>query len=794
MWKFLNLKMRACFMCAILTFVSAIGLSAATVAQPPDSFVDLQTFSPAETDELTFNIHNGVSKIGDVPNVHGPVLDVCNGSSQCVSGYPGVAIELPQDGKLNFSLTTNITTPNAPMSHCMDESSWTDSDGWTSKYSLANIHTHGLLIKPYVLHGATPAQNVYGDYVFDCVTGKTGFVADGNSHVIGNTITYKDDLAEHALPDSTFSFKQPFGTNWFHPHVHGIAKAQVSLGMAGMIMAGKPEENLCLSVDPVTEHCNINKSNPLWVKTRVRKLLLKDAQLIHTGGDAGIWYNNADQDPGFCKGNETDGSNIGECLPVNPAGMKTLNDVLVDGPPTNPAMTDFSPRWMFTINGQRYPDLNFDKDHPYQLLRLQNASANITYRLSLRRSFSDETVAAPYAFSPTFEVLSMDGAGYNVTASGDAPVVNARELLLMPGSRADILLDSATLCPGSCTSPMAFQLVSAAYQAGYAPSDADTWPQVALAKISVPSAGNPLTAYAVKQRPLSAFMAAAEKKVSVQQIQDSCRLANIPASAYKLKLADGEKRRVYFGIYKGTAIDGSDVEDFVLGASIIKADNSETDLSGNPIDTAHPVRLHTMSMNDELSDLCVEHGQTEIWQLVNISNEVHNFHIHQLKYTIVRDATENPVWRIQSALDQQTLPDGLVMKAGEAELRHDTIVVPRGRTECSSSLTPVQPLPEEGERAYILSHTPFQVPDDPSRDDSRFVNGQCDGSGRIASAPNPSGSPYLDVSGMIELRIPFGGTQLSETNSVPPRFVYHCHILEHEDKGMMASITVLSPH
>jgi FtsP/CotA-like multicopper oxidase with cupredoxin domain len=25
------------------------------------------------------------------------------------------------------------------------------------------------------------------------------------------------------------------------------------------------------------------------------------------------------------------------------------------------------------------------------------------------------------------------------------------------------------------------------------------------------------------------------------------------------------------------------------------------------------------------------------------------------------------------------------------------------------------------------------------------------------------------------------------------KFVYHCHILEHEDKGMMAGITVIDP-
>ena len=46
---------------------------------------------------------------------------------------------------------------------------------------------------------------------------------------------------------------------------------------------------------------------------------------------------------------------------------------------------------------------------------------------------------------------------------------------------------------------------------------------------------------------------------------------------------------------------------------------------------------------------------------------------------------------------------------------------------------------------------------------------------------------------MIEVRIPFDGAQLTATHGQPAKFVYHCHILEHEDKGMMASIAVLEP-
>jgi hypothetical protein len=55
---------------------------------------------------------------------------------------------------------------------------------------------------------------------------------------------------------------------------------------------------------------------------------------------------------------------------------------------------------------------------------------------------------------------------------------------------------------------------------------------------------------------------------------------------------------------------------------------------------------------------------------------------------------------------------------------------------------------------------------------------------------------------MIEVKLNFQGTQLAGYEGTDSkgqkakrnaRFVYHCHILEHEDNGMMAAITVIDP-
>ena len=94
--------------------------------------------------------------------------------------------------------------------------------------------------------------------------------------------------------------------------------------------------------------------------------------------------------------------------------------------------------------------------------------------------------------------------------------------------------------------------------------------------------------------------------------------------------------------------------------------------------------------------------------------------------------------------------------------------MPRGKTDCKNSLTKI--------------------------DDHHFGLTRSD----PANACVGTGSAD-DISGMIEVRLNFNGSQLSAYDDGKghlqnAKFVYHCHILEHEDKGMMAGITVIDPN
>jgi hypothetical protein len=133
-------------------------------------------------------------------------------------------------------------------------------------------------------------------------------------------------------------------------------------------------------------------------------------------------------------------------------------------------------------------------------------------------------------------------------------------------------------------------------------------------------------------------------------------------------------------------------------------------------------------MNDTIC-LPLGPGNTPVyerWQLINVAQEDHNFHIHQTKFRVLTD----------DELSGAILPNSL-----------------RGRGVEFDNL----PLP----------HADGVCGNDPSGD---------------LSNPIADWRAGLCKAHAITVEIPF---------AVAGKFVYHCHILEHEDGGMMAVIQVV---
>jgi FtsP/CotA-like multicopper oxidase with cupredoxin domain len=166
-------------------------------------------------------------------------------------------------------------------------------------------------------------------------------------------------------------------------------------------------------------------------------------------------------------------------------------------------------------------------------------------------------------------------------------------------------------------------------------------------------------------------------------------------------------------------------------------------------DAAFPALGH-----NNYNTVCAVQGNVEHWELQNWTGEDHNFHLHQTKFTI--DPTgnfffpplvsgENPYTVVTDKLIR-----GFVDK--HEVTFNDTVPVPRGTSIC--------------------------------REDPKTRGCWGNPATTCSGRPGAQDCPYP---GIMSVLIPFTRTEQVGT------FVYHCHILEHEDGGMMAEIHVICP-
>jgi hypothetical protein len=178
--------------------------------------------------------------------------------------------------------------------------------------------------------------------------------------------------------------------------------------------------------------------------------------------------------------------------------------------------------------------------------------------------------------------------------------------------------------------------------------------------------------------------------------QPAASLASPSCSA----LPPGHRRRIFFGVPL------SDPKAYGLGYE--EVDRNDNPVPGTFRDVApfDPARIN----------VCLPLGPhsmpvTEEWELVNLSAEAHNFHIHQTEFYVL----------------PQNAP------AGNAGALMDNVVLPNGGRSCDGSAA-----------TWRAGRCPVQT---------------------------------------VVVNIPF-----AEVGD----FIYHCHIGEHQDGGMMAHIRVIA--
>jgi L-ascorbate oxidase len=588
-----------------------------------------------------------------------------------------------------------------------------------------NLHTHGLIVEP---HRAEGPFDTYGDYVFVVVRNPD------NNGAPASAAAASTHPATHVHPDMDFvdgavEYKIDIGANhpsglfWFHPHMHGVALNQVSAGMSGIITIGSPTD-MCADVA-----CQIA------VQTgNVRHIVLKDMQVERDNRLL------TQEDPAFCNGQPATGE--------PPRQGVCPGQVTDDGDHTGG-------HWFNTVNGQVYPQI--DVGPRGDVWRIVNASGSRSYELSL----SDDASGKPMLL----QVLGIDGVTIDAQ-QGTSPATMQK----LFGSKA-----RPEACPGQvnqlrreesvCTSIVRLmpssrvELRVLRQDSGNAVKSAtlktndfftggDDWPAVELAHVNLAprdrdaiatlavggQASSAMTSFGVLQAPAELQVPTVDRPMSLATarsmagkhdrdpaVQSGLHQATSIAIDRDLKLgqrsdpacrplAAGHRRKIIFG-NPTPGIDG-----FGLGYV-------EVDRKGNDIEST---RKPISAFDPHTTTICVPltaggAAVTEEWELVNVTDEDHNFHIHQTRFHVL-SVGPNPAGTIPTRVE-------------DATVLHDNLPLPRAA-----------------------------------------VTDGCDGSVEAvkAGACNP-------VSAIV--RIPF--REIGD-------FVLHCHILEHEDGGMMARIRVVA--
>jgi FtsP/CotA-like multicopper oxidase with cupredoxin domain len=595
-----------------------------------------------------------------------------------------------------------------------------------------NVHFHGLIVAPHSANASATPCALPGDYVFTQTDP-------------GTTTSYRVDvpatLPGRLLGATNSPTAYPSGLTWFHAHIHGKTMDDVASGQAGLVSIGDTVGSLlatpgALAADQAALRATVTKY-----------MALRDIQVaapsgsnpaIAPAGTQATWLRGATSEYDFqaCREGSFPSPKVAGTTNVTGgngwcghSGLRYINASVNHSHDTNGMSPDT--RWLFTVNGQMFPDVTIASGSNH-LWRVANLSDSQTYVLQLTEDSTGQ--------QQPMQVVTVDGV---VTGTSGDPSssnkqlgVTLKQVLLMPATRAEIFVpNSAT------TADRVLTLSSAGASTGVNTSANPSFddyqgintPAMNLAHVIMKGGQSSAT------QPLSIVLpgAAASTQANTRGLTatSTAAFAAPPANCISLPQYGGTsygfRRRIEFAIGNNLEI-GSTVINAATGRSL----DTSLDSTGAGANTIPQTFFPMADMLNPSADrhICARLGEQEVWEVVNYSNEMHNFHIHQAKFrlSVPGDRGVPPGYTAAMAFtDPTNMVAALAPEvAGQSpvanvDLWHDTLPVPPAST-----------------------------------------NG---------------------VPGRVFVTIPFRAQQ--QVGS----FMYHCHFLYHEDLGMMAVVQVYDP-
>ncbi len=629
----------------------------------------------------------------------GPTPDACPaGTSQ--SGLGGVRLALNPGDTLRVRLVNKLPVVT-DADHIADDPYLINNP--------TNLHTHGLIVEP---HRAVGDTDSFGDYVFALVTNPANNAVPSGVKAVTPVRPGVDVVNGAAEYVYNIDKTHPPGLMWFHPHLHGLSLNQVNSGLAG-----------ALTIGSAADQCADTACTDAVKQSGLRHITLKDTQVA----SGGVLF--TQPDPGFCDG-----------APASPRQG------------TCPGQTPFTGgTWLHTVNGQVYPQITVGGSG--EVWRILNASGSRSYQLSVVESQNRKPVP--------LQVIAIDGialgsvsttpAGAALMAGkikpvpcpgqGNSQAVCTETLRMMPSSRVDVRV----LRRDNGVPDRAAIFRTEQYDTGDG-GLGDHWPAIDLAEVTLASrkssapdqtaikdtTASLLSTAGQLLKPAALTVPGTTTKVAASSASAAAAPAAGPAVQVGLTqagasaispqtltgqtadplckpLAPGNHRKILFG-YPTPAS---------FGLGYVEVDKNGKDIEA----TRTPIREYNSGTETVCVPLAGGAGVQETWELVNLTSEDHNFHIHQLRFFLLTGGVS----------------PGTVIPAsvGSAPVLHDNIPLPR-------------PSPAANAAA-------------------------CDGT--LATVQ----------SGVCKLTSTFVSIPFREVGD----FVFHCHILEHEDGGMMARIRVV---
>jgi L-ascorbate oxidase len=633
----------------------------------------------------------------------------CPSGSSTVSPYGGVRLAMQPGDTLKIRFVNRLPKINpAKLRHV------TDPGEANLFLNPTNLHTHGLLTPA---RAATVSDPTFGDFVYVTIfNSANGIPVPQTTHqhgpIVMDTVDYK----------ITIPANHPSGLFWFHPHVHGIALNQLVEGMSGIITIGHVSDNV---------HGDV-AATP-WPDANVRHLMLKEIQVL-AGGTIG--FDSGPQpvvngevlnqeDPDFCAQFPAAGEvRQGSCPGQNNTADEGNNYT--------------GGKWYMTVNGQQFPTVPITAPDG-EVWRVATGAGSLSWDLQLVddanhnqmtvQLLAIDGVAVHLPQDTTSgAMVQMAGGRFKVVPCPDVNVIGStvpvcvNEIVMMPSSRTEFWVTyrnaSGRITPPPSGASATLKMVGLTMGSG------DSWPAVDLAKVQFNQVGarqftsnqvvvgGPTDAAGLDQ-PAGIFQAQVPGAAAAAATMTAAQTTTNAAAC--TPLPKGHRRRIFFG-FSDVTINNT----FALGYE-------EVDQNGNVVPGSQkpaPNQLAQFDPSQTTVCLPLGPGQTpvkETWELVQLSTENHNFHLHQSRFTMTGS---------NGGVVQDNFPLGVA--APDATIADQVANNQNG--VCTIG---------------------------------QWRNGHC-------------------VSAAKVFDIPF--TQLGE-------FVYHCHILEHEDGGMMARIMVVpAPH